>query len=208
MFLSHFTQYLPSGAGNLVGRHLGQLVVAMFLFYSGYGCAVQYLAKGDSYLQSFPQKRILPTIINFDIAVCVFVAVDLLLGKPLALRQVLLSFVCWESVGNSNWYIFVILLCYALFWLSAGVLKRKMNIIHKGGLIWQVILIIFLAISVISLSRVRPGYWCDTMMAFGAGVVYGLNRSHIEEFVRKNYLICLMLAIVSLASVEYVPLLG
>ncbi len=133
VFLSHFTQYLPSSAGNIVGGNLGQLVVVMFLFYSGYGCTVQYLTKGESYLRAFPRKRILPTLINFDIAVCAFVAVGLLLGKSMIARKVVLSLVCWDSVGNSNWYIFVIMLCYALFWFSAGVVKRKVDVIDGGG---------------------------------------------------------------------------
>lgn len=208
VFLSHFTQYLPSSAGNIVGDNLGQLVVVMFLFYSGYRCAVQYLTKGESYLQSFPHKRILPTLINFDIAVCAFVVVDLLIGKTLTVRQVLLSFVCWDSVGNSNWYIFVIMLCYALFWLSVGARKRNVNVICGRGQIWQLILIALLTISVVALSRVRPSWWCDTMMAFGAGVVYGLNSSRIEEFVKKNYWICLALAVVLFVSVGYIPFIG
>lgn len=133
VFMSHFTQYLPSSAGNIVGDNLGQLVVVMFLFYSGYGCSVQYLAKGESYLSSFPRKRILSTLINFDIAVCAFVAVGLLLGKSMTMRQVVLSFVCWDSIGNSNWYIFVIILCYVLFWFAAGALRRKVNVIRGGG---------------------------------------------------------------------------
>ena len=205
VFLSHFTQYLPSSYGNIVSKTIGQLVVVMFLFYSGYGCSSQYLVKGEPYLQSFPKKRILPTFVNFDIAVCVFVFVDFLLGKPLTVRQILLSFVCWDSVGNSNWYIFVIMLCYALFWLSACVLKKK-----SGGnpQRWQVIFMHLLAISVFALSRVRPGYWCDTMMAFGAGAVYGLYRSRIEEFVKKNYLLCLMIAAVLFVSVKYIPIIG
>ena len=208
VFLSHFTQYLPSSAGNIVGDNLGQLVVVMFLFYSGYGCAVQYLTKGESYLRAFPRKRILPTLINFDIAVCAFVVVDLLIGKTLTVRQVLLSFVCWDSVGNSNWYIFVIMLCYALFWLSVGARKRNVNVICGRGQIWQLILIALLTISVVALSRVRPSWWCDTMMAFGAGVVYGLNRNCIEDYVKKNYWIGLTLAVVLFVSVGYIPFVG
>lgn len=208
VFLSHFTQYLPSSAGNIVGDNLGQLVVVMFLFYSGYGCAVQYLTKGESYLRAFPRKRILPTLINFDIAVCAFIAVGLLLGKSMTARKVVLSLVCWDSVGNSNWYIFVIMLCYALFWFSAGVVKRKANVIDGGGQIWQVILILLLSVSVIALSRVRPLFWCDTMMAFGAGAVFGLNRSRVEEFLKKNYLICFVIAVILFVSVVYIPFVG
>ena len=116
VFLSHFSQY-STYMSNYVGQRLGQLIVVMFLFYSGYGCMVQYMAKGRAYLQTFPKKRVLSTLVNFGIAVAIFVVVGLLLGKSFSIKQVALSFVCWDSVGNSNWYIFAILLCYLAFWL-------------------------------------------------------------------------------------------
>ena len=120
IFLSHFAQYCGEVYCNEIGSFFGQLVVAMFLFYSGYGCAVQYRSRGNDYLRAFPKKRILTTLVNFDIAVCVFIVVGLLLGRSFALRQVVCSFIGWDSVGNSAWYIFVILLCYAAFWVSFG----------------------------------------------------------------------------------------
>lgn len=207
VFLSHFTQYLPSSAGNIVGDNLGQLVVVMFLFYSGYGCAVQYLTKGESYLRASPRKRILPTLINFDIAVCAFVAVGLLLGKSMTARKVVLSLVCWDSVGNSNWYIFVIMLCYALFWFSAGVVKRKVNVIDGGAEMANYHDVAFGDFSCCPLAR-QTKLVCDTLMAFGAGAVYGLNRNCIEDYVKKNYWICLALAVVLFVSVGRIPFIG
>lgn len=126
VFLAHFAQYSPY-VRNYVGQHLGQLIVVMFLFYSGYGCMMQYKAKGTDYLRNFHKRRILTTLVNFDVAVLLFVVVGLLLGKSYSLKQVALSFVCWDSVGNSNWYIFAIILCYAAFWLSFNKIAPKVN---------------------------------------------------------------------------------
>ena len=132
VFLSHFSRY-SIYMSNYVGQRLGQLIVVMFLFYSGYGCMVQYMAKGRAYLQTFPKKRMLSTLVNFDIAVAVFVVVGLLLGKSFSIKQVALSFVCWDSVGNSNWYIFAILLCYLAFWLVFDKLPSKVRKFNGGG---------------------------------------------------------------------------
>lgn len=132
VFLSHFAQYSPY-LRNYVGQYLGQLIVVMFLFYSGYGCMIQYMAKGSDYLRHFPKKRILTTLVNFDIAVAMFVIIGLLLGKPFTLNQVALSFVCWDSVGNSNWYIFAIVLCYTAFWFSFRKSALKVNEFRGGG---------------------------------------------------------------------------
>ena len=88
VFISHFTQYLPAGTENIVGRNFGQLIVVMFLFYSGYGCALRYMQNGAEYLKPFWGKRILATFVNFDVAVCLFIAIGLLLGKSFAVKAV------------------------------------------------------------------------------------------------------------------------
>ena len=132
VFLSHFSQY-SIYMSNYVARWLGQLIVVMFLFYSGYGCMVQYMAKGRAYLQTFPKKRVISTLVNFDIAVAIFVVVGLLLGKSFSIKQVALSFVCWDSVGNSNWYIFAILLCYLAFWFVFDKYTTKVSKFNGGG---------------------------------------------------------------------------
>ena len=200
VFMSHFTQYLPEYANNIIGTVMGQLVVVMFLFYSGYGCALQYKLKGGGYLKDFPRKRILVTFVNFAIAVCVFVAVGIVLGKSFALRQILLSILAWDSVGNSNWYIFTILVCYGVFWLAAAFCSRRM--------IQVSLVILSLMIFVALLSRVKPSWWYDTVMAFGAGVVYGSYRKGVENLIRKHYVCFLIMVVLLFLSIEYFPIIG
>ena len=203
VFLSHFSQY-STYMSNYVARWLGQLIVVMFLFYSGYGCMVQYKAKGRSYLQTFPKKRVLSTLVNFDIAVAIFVVVGLLLGKSFSIKQVALSFVCWDSVGNSNWYIFAILLCYLAFWLVFDKLPSKVRKFNGGGLILQIILIAL----VIGLSRVKEPWWYDTIMSFGAGVMYAIYKEEIEAFVRRWYWAVLIGLIAAFMVIPYLPLIS
>ena len=201
VFLSHFAQYAPEYIVNYIGRYLEQLIVVMFLFYSGYGCAVQYLKKGQDYLRSFPRKRILATLVNFDVAVLAFLVVGLLLGKVFTVKQVLLSFVCWESLGNSNWYIFAIMLCYATFWAVFSTVKTKY--LAGGGVV-----VLGLGMMVVGLALVKPSYWYDTMMTFGAGVLYGLFREQVERFVRERYWGCLAAALGVFLATRYLPLPG
>lgn len=95
-----------------------QLLVVMFLFYSGYGVAESIAAKGKKYIDAIPQKRILTTLLNFAAAVCLFIGLAYALGKDLTVVQCLLSLIGWESVGNSNWYIFCILICYGATYIA------------------------------------------------------------------------------------------
>lgn len=181
VFLSHFWQYCGGHYPNEVGLFFGQLMVTTFLFYSGYGCAAQYQAKGMEYLRTFFRKRILVTLINFDIAVLAFVLVGLLLGHTLTLRQVTLSLVCWDDVGNSNWYIFAILLCYSAFLLSFG-------LGHKTpALIKELVCTALVGLFVLMLFRVKSHIWYDTMMCFPAGVFFCLNRDRIQGLFKNFY---------------------
>lgn len=102
----------------LPAKALGQLMVVMFLFYSGYGVMEGIKNKGQTYIVSVPRKRVLGTLINFDIAVIIFAVTAFLLGIPLTLQHFYISLIGWDSVGNSNWYIFVIMICYALTFIG------------------------------------------------------------------------------------------
>lgn len=114
---------------------IGQWIVAMFLFYSGYGVMESIQKKGHNYISSLPRKRILTTLVNFDIAVALFALVSLFTSNEYTIKDYLLSFTGWESVGNSNWYIFVIMLCYLLTYLSFRNYKGQ-NIYLYAGL-WE-----------------------------------------------------------------------
>lgn len=185
--LTHSMQYIRASGYPFPGidaltptitSYIGQLVVVMFLFYSGYGVAVSIGSKGDTYIKQMPKRRILKTLANFDIAVCFFIVLALLLSRPLSINQVLLSFIAWDSVGNSNWYIFIILLCYIFTYLSGMISIRHLG----GGL-----LILCLA-TMIGLSYVKGTWWYDTILAYPAGYIYFSYRSYIEKWLMYYYL--------------------
>lgn len=101
--------------------HLGQLVVVMFLFYSGYGVS-ESLKGGGSYVKSMPYRRILTTLINFDIAVVVFIIISLLLGISITFKHALLALTGWENVGivigiSSLYYYVIWLVIFHSFYL-------------------------------------------------------------------------------------------
>lgn len=65
IFLSHSCQYIDTKTLPffrlylLLGSILGQLIVAPFLFYSGYGVMEQIKDKGESYVDQMPKKEYL-----------------------------------------------------------------------------------------------------------------------------------------------------
>lgn len=133
IMFSHFRQYadLNNSAmdiifNNSIGK-IGQLMVVMFLFYSGYGIAVSS-RNNPEYFKTFFRHRIIRTLLYFDIAILFFLLCNLFQGKIYPLKQILLSFVGWESVGNSNWFVFAILYAYAVTLIAAKLNGNKINI--------------------------------------------------------------------------------
>lgn len=193
VFLGHAGGYLyMSGPDGLYGLervfyflndNFGQLKVVPFLFFSGYGVARCLEAKKDTYLDSMPRHRILRTLLRFDIAILCFVGLNLLLGIPMTLRQVGLSFIGWDSIGNSNWYIFIILVCYASTWL-AGLVGRARSISAGGtcGLLWFILLAVMFV-----LTFCRDSYWYNTMLAYPAGALYALHRSRVNQVFHDHF---------------------
>lgn len=137
VFARHIWPYIEkagvaiTGVGDklflLIDGTLGQLIVTMFLFYSGYGVMESFRKKGTDYVNSIPKKRLLTTLLNFDVAVFVFLLIDILIGKEYPISTILLAFIGWTSIGNSNWYIFVILMCYLSTYIGLKSICRFNN---------------------------------------------------------------------------------
>ena len=159
---------------------LGQLVVVMFLFYSGYGVSESHKKKGNDYLKIYPRKRVLTTLLNFDVAVAAFVILAVVLGKPITVSQSLLSLMGWDTVGNSNWYIFVILCCYVMAWVVL-----RLQLARRA---YRVALLFVLCLSLlVVLSRFKDNYWFDTLLTFPAGFLLSSYKDEIERWLKRWY---------------------
>ena len=208
--LTHSLQYvLASGyAFDGVGDRayfyflttLNQLVVVMFLFYSGYGIGESFKKKGADYVKSMPKHRVLGTLLNFDVAVIVFIIACLALGITVTLRQCLLSFVAWDSVGNSEWYIFVILTCYILSYLTLTIVPKKSGL--QVG-----VMIALCLLTIVALSFFKHSWWYNTLLSYPTGFAFSAYKDKAEVFLKKYYwplLVLLCLALVSLHLCTYV----
>ena len=183
IFLGHARSYVscPSESwtdawAGLLGGVLGQLVVVMFLFFSGYGIAEAVKRKGVEYVKNFPRKRILPVLINFDVAVLVFAVLAIVVDRELTFMRFVLSLIGWESLGNSNWYIFAIILCYVIAYIAA----RTTRCIA----IWS-----FFGVFVMTqvMSFFKEPYWYNTIMAFPIGMVFSDYRDKIDKIGGTKY---------------------
>ena len=194
VFIGHSLQYITNngyefaGVGDtlflLIKRLSGQLVVVMFLFYSGFGIGESFKKKGKEYVDHMPTHRILSTIINFDIAVLFFVLLAPILDEPLSIKEIMLSLVGWESIGNSNWYIFCIVACYILSFLV-------FKFINKNHITISIIISI-VAFSFL-LSFLKPSYWYNTLWAYPLGILFSFHRKELDCFLKKHWLKSLLI---------------
>lgn len=188
---SHILPYLTSSGvsfspildvpANKIIKMTGQLMVVMFLFYSGYGVMESIQNKGKDYIISIPYKRILSTLVNYGIAIAFFLFMNLLLGIHYPVRQYLLSLIAWESVGQSNWYIFAILCCYLSTFISFSVLKDK-----RFAFALTVILHL---IYIVVLHETKESWWYNIILSYPAGMFVSLNKKELLSFLDSHYLI-------------------
>ena len=134
VFFSHLKQYISFDSifdkgYVLLQDYLGQLIVCVFLFYSGYGIFESFKKKGKNYIEELPKSRILKTLVHFQIAIIVYLILNLIVGNNYSIVKKLLSFIAWESIGNSNWFVFTILCCYSSTYFSFKILKKEKSAI-------------------------------------------------------------------------------
>lgn len=185
VFFSHAMQYISvnhwyDSTILYLRGHLSQLIVVMFLFYSGYGVYESFKKKGIPYANSMPKNRILKTLFHFDIAVLCYIVLNLCLQNPMTTKQIALSFIGWTSVGNSNWYIFATLGLYIITYASIKAFPKKQAILS----IW---IQTFLFILFISIFRGSYNAYCyNTLLCFPLGITYSYYKDSIEKAIQKN----------------------
>ena len=180
VFLSHFCQYVDTSSMPyfqpylFLRSHLGQLIVAPFLFYSGYGIMEQIKTKGNRYVNDIPRKRIIKTWLHFALAIVLFLLVDLFIEAHYPIKQIILSFFAWESVGNSNWYIFAILCMYIATYVAFKCCsQKKTSIILVGA---------FSCIYIVTMHFFKDGsWWYDTVLCYPAGMALSYSK---DKFMR------------------------
>ena len=195
VFYSHLVTYIDSIYSKdfimLNFRNfLGQLMVTMFLFYSGYGVFESIKKKRQNYIDSMLRNRIFKTWINFFVAVLSFYFLGVFFNDNFSLLKVILSFVGWETLGNSNWYVFSILFMYFFTYVSFKIYNDD----YKKG----IFLNLFLMVLFVMLLRFYKGeYWFNTIICYFFGILYSYNKENIEHILFNNskYIFCLFISI-------------
>ncbi len=159
---------------------LSQLVVTTFLFYSGYGILETIKHKGQRYIDNIPMK-ILLLIINFTLAILVYYVIGTFLGREIPLSKLLLlSCIGWESIGNSNWYLFDILALYAVTYVAFKIENENRKVSLLYVLIFSLGIMMFV-------HQYRDGArWYNTLLCYWVGMVYSFYKCDIDHKLMKS----------------------
>lgn len=195
IIFNHANQYLPPLINELPINHLdnhrviydavlgflGQLMVVMFLVYSGYGIIESYKKKKSAYLTGFLRKRVLKTLVHFDIAVAVFIILALILGHEYSANDYLWSWTGWTSVGNSNWFIFDIIVLYLLAYLGLLIVEHfKLDL---KAYLWIIFGLSTCFLAVMFKAKSGFAWWYDTILAFPMGMLWSVYKETFERYL-------------------------
>ena len=182
-----------------VRNYLGQLMVTMFLFYSGYGIYESIKNKKD-YIKSIPVNRILKTLFHFDIVILCYALVRYIIGIPATISDVLYAFTGWIGIGNSNWYIFAILVLYFATYIAFTLFKDK----HINAIVLISIFTIMIMASISAFKGPGFDYCFNTLMCFPFGLFYSYYKIDIEKilFNNKNYILTLITCLIFFISIK------
>lgn len=161
---------------------VGQKVVTMFLFYSGYGIYESIKKKGYKYCKTLLKKSLI-IFIKSELIILIFLLRVFIYKKQITLKKFLLTIIFKASIGNSNWYAFTIMLFYIYSFLAFGFIKKK-----KYNFLGLIIIVILC-----SLHGYFSYYYyyyhimhgADNTLAFILGVLYSSIRKYTDKYIMK-----------------------
>ena len=210
VFVSHISQYLGASLDlsteniafwtqgfTFVRNKLGQFIVVPFLFFSGYGIRIQTESLGTAYIRSFPQKRILRIYGHAILLLASFLVTQLTLGVSFSTRQIVLSALFWENLGNSNWYVFAAILLYCITYLCFRILRKPK---HAAIACWLLTLAYCAWI-----SQLKESWWFDSVLSYCYGLSYPtLRRSRLFKLVSRSVSLQIVCLVTGLIAYQFI----
>lgn len=192
IFISHATNYI--GNQNLTGAldepyvslkvFLHQLVVVTYLFFSGFGIMESIKKKGTAYVKAMPVNRLFKLWYHFAIVIVLYTIVRIgIMGVKYSLKDYLLAYTGYTTIGNSNWYLFVTFALYIIVIVSFLIFKKSKVLATGFVCILSVLFIIF------ERKMGLPTQNYNTVICFPLGMIYSLAKPYIDKILMKNDLI-------------------
>ena len=156
----------------------GQLLYAPLFFYSGYGIFQTFKNKGKKYAQNIPLQQILRHYLSFFIVWIIFVIANLAFKSDYSLKDYLISAIGLDTIGNSAWYVMVMLIMYFISFISFRVADKKTAVVIN------LVLAVFVAFGMRAAGA--PSYVTNPLFVYYLGVWYSYLKERIDNHVEKK----------------------
>lgn len=164
-------------------KFFGQKIVSLFLFYSGYGIVESIKKKGINYIKTLPRKGTI-LFIKFQLILLIFLINNIICRIQISLKQYFLSMIFKKSIGNSNWFAFVIICLYFISFFSFINIKNEKYLII--GVIINNIICFFYIYLVYNFFYSKKIYPVDNILSFVIGLYYSIFQNYLNKIITKN----------------------
>ncbi|MBQ8306763.1 MAG: hypothetical protein IJX90_11175 [Blautia sp.] len=127
---------------------------------------------------------------NFDIAVILFLVANSLLAIHYSGWEIAGSFIGITGIGNSNWYIFTILVMYLVSYLAAVALKDNYKAIAMAVTVCSVAYVVIAQITGL------PSRFVSTVVTYALGMWIAVYKDELERLLKKKSLISLLVIVI------------
>ena len=186
IFMQHYRNYYTKNIKYIYHRilnNLGQKMVSLFLFYSGYGIFESFKKKGIEYIKTLPKKALV-LYIKFNLILLIFFLNNIILNNKITLKKYILSMIFISDIGNSNWFAFTIIFFYIYCFISFRPIKNS-NYILIGIVLITIICIIHFHL-VYQYFYPNKLYSIDNTFCFLFGFYYSFLKKYIDEIIMEN----------------------
>lgn len=164
---------------------VGYLMVAVFLFFSGYGLYKSVQTK-ENYLRGFFGKRLTRLVLVYIISLFFFTYMYMNVGINPDIQGPFTLFGA-RTLNPYGWFFYAIILCYVLFYHAFKRIRSEtgaMIAVTVGIVLYMLFCNYFL----------YADFWYNTILIFPFGLFFAKTEEKIVRLFQKRYGICLAAA--------------
>lgn len=200
IIFSHLSSYVTYGSSSemifsRIIQLIGQLMVAPFFFFSGYGIYEKIKINKKKYIDDFLRRRFLKVYIPFFLALILYIIYNFFTNQHYEITTIIVSFTGWESIGNSNWFMFATFAMYLSVVLFFQLDKDNISIalVFIGMFLYSVIV-----------SKFKSDYFYNTVFCFPIGILFSYYKNKIISLVLdRKKMISVLLILTSVFLISY-----
>ena len=193
ILIHHISKEVVTGGIFQILNYIAFPMVAIFLFYSGYGM-VNGIAKKTGYLDCFLKVRFKKVMSPYYIVAIIATIVEtVILHKELYFDDILTLI-----IGGKYWFVFCIMIVYLIFYITQKIgMKYALSDNIRILMFTSGILLYCVVCFLLSLSS----QYTASMSAAVLGVLLGYKESCIIQFIRRKYVLNTVLLIIAFVLV-------